>query len=175
MTVISASDRSNVSALKKRERGYYRLLSPIFLLIPVLSVAQEPCTGSIKIELTNIRSVEGSIVLGIYKTPDEWPYYPSYNFIVSKDSMLNNRVVYTIDSIPCGRYSILVLDDENVDQKMEYSGLGFPREGWGFSNNPGFLRLKEPTFEECLFEVNNSITGTGIKMNYISGSNKSKE
>ena len=163
-----------------RLSNVWLILSSIFLflisvLIPVQSFAQDTCIGSINIELANIQNETGGIEIGLYSNPDEWPYNPSYNFVFSKENIVNRYIEYKIDSIPCGRYAISVLDDENNDHKMEYNGIGIPREGWGFSNNPGFFRLKVPDFEECVFDVTNNTKEIAIKMNYLSGSNKTKE
>jgi uncharacterized protein (DUF2141 family) len=157
--------------------GYHRIFNVIlavFMALPISVLAQDTCVGSIKIVLTNLQNKTGSVEIGVYGNPEGWPYNPEYNFVFKKDSLVNRSIVFTVDSISCGSRAISVLDDENENHSMDYNVIGIPKEGWGFSNNPSFLRLKEPPFEECAFNLSNGTEEVPINMNYISGNNKSK-
>lgn len=54
--------------------------------------------------------------------------------------------------LPPGTYGLALLDDENNDDKMNYSFIGLPKEGFGFSNY--YLSgLFKPKFEVFKFTV----------------------
>jgi uncharacterized protein (DUF2141 family) len=40
------------------------------------------------------------------------------------------------DGLVPGQYGIALLHDENKNDKMDSNRFGFPREGYGVSNNP---------------------------------------
>ncbi len=51
-----------------------------------------------------------------------------------------------------GTYGLALLDDENYDSKMNYSFLGMPVDGFGFSNY--YLSgMSKPKFESFKFTI----------------------
>jgi uncharacterized protein (DUF2141 family) len=62
-----------------------------------------------------------------------------------------------------------VLDDENENLDMDTS-FGFPKEGYGFSND-GKVRMGPPDFEECAFEIDKPLVQITISIQYW-GKNK---
>jgi uncharacterized protein (DUF2141 family) len=57
-----------------------------------------------------------------------------------------------------GTYAISVMHDENGNGVMDTNFLGFPREGFGFSNVPRLTGMSAPTFEEASFRVDGDAT-----------------
>ena len=51
-----------------------------------------------------------------------------------------------------GTYAIATYHDENASRKLDRSGLGLPREGFGFSNNPSTL-FGIPSFSSVRLSV----------------------
>ncbi len=51
-----------------------------------------------------------------------------------------------------GAYAIMVLHDENENNRMDFEN-GMPQENYGMSNNP--LYYGPPNFSEAKFEVTN--------------------
>lgn len=172
MTPLSVKD--DIEMFLSRYHKILNAILAVFFAFPVSALAQDPCVGSIKVELTNLRNEKGMVEVGVYISPVGWPYSSEYHFSFKKENIINGSMVFMVDSIPCGDYAISVLDDENESLSMDYNALGIPKEGWGFSNNPGFLRLKEPPFEACVFNLPGGTKEVSIKMNYISGGNRSK-
>jgi uncharacterized protein (DUF2141 family) len=65
-----------------------------------------------------------------------------------------------------GIYGIAILDDENNNGKMEYDKLGFPKEGFGFSDYD--LRgLRRPCFSDFDFAVKDSCRNVMVRMKYM--------
>ncbi len=142
-----------------------------FILILAICALHSPkMTGQAKleIEICNIRSNQGHILLSIFDSPDHFPRQakPEFRDIkVSKKNIKNNSVVFKIDSLNPGKYALALLDDENDSGDMDYNKLGLPLEGFGFSNNIKPI-LKAPPCKKCLFEIKEGITKIKIIVRY---------
>lgn len=153
------------------------LYALLFLYIPANSFSQpaRSNTGKLVITFTDIRSDLGEVSMGLYNTAEQWTDTPVKSYAWNKDKLKDGRMVVEIDQLPRGTfYALAVLDDENKDGDMNYT-LGIPLEGWGMSNNPSFLKLKEPPFDECSFELDAPVIRFEIKMNYVNKNKKVKE
>lgn len=62
------------------------------------------------------------------------------------------RCVIRIENLSPGKYSFKYFHDENNNKKLDTNWLGIPREGFGFSNNPG-IGFGPPSAEKILFEL----------------------
>jgi uncharacterized protein (DUF2141 family) len=84
---------------------------------------------------------------------------------LSKASMENGSLSVSI-TMPEGLYGIVLLDDENNDDLMEYNWLGIPREGFGFSDF--YLRgFRRPVFSDFDFIVTGPTKSICIVIRYI--------
>lgn len=68
------------------------------------------------------------------------------------------------DGLAAGLYAVSVFHDRNGNGKLDRFA-GIPKEGYGFSRNPGF-KPRAPTFSEAEITVNGRIAVT-IKLRYI--------
>ena len=64
-----------------------------------------------------------------------------------------------------GVYALALYHDENANQKFDRNGIGFPAEGYGFSNNPPTL-VGLPSFRSVRLSVPRSGLTTRITMKY---------
>jgi uncharacterized protein (DUF2141 family) len=58
--------------------------------------------------------------------------------------------------VPAGIYAVSVLDDTNMNGKMDFNFIGLPTKGYGFSNDAK-ATLSAPSFSAASF----SYSGTG--------------
>lgn len=128
------------------------------------------CTGPasqtwINIEVNELRSGRGLIAFTLYADDRK-------RFLVKRGSLYVARVAATGSTtraclfLPApGTYAIAVYHDENASQTFDRSGLGLPKEGFGFSNNPGTL-LGLPNFNSVRLAVPKSGLSTKIRMKY---------
>jgi len=63
-----------------------------------------------------------------------------------------------------GEYAIAVFHDSNSNGELD-TFAGIPREGYGFSNNPGF-RPRAPRFDEAVIQLNRA-TEIDIRIRYL--------
>ena len=64
-----------------------------------------------------------------------------------------------------GVYALALYHDENANRSFDRTGIGFPAEGFGFSNNPATL-AGLPTFKSVRLNVPKSGLTTRIHMKY---------
>ncbi len=78
--------------------------------------------------------------------------------------MQNGILEHFIHDIKPGRYSIIILDDENKNNDLDKNWLGIPTEGFGFSKNVKPTLLGAPDFEKCVLDIGQQITKTKISI-----------
>jgi len=146
--------------LHNKYKGIYFLL---LLFVGSLTIKAQ----NIEVVITGIRSTQGQIIIGIFKDDksfrEEKPFM-SKNF---KKSEISNREMTVKFSLDPGTYGFSLLDDENNDEKMNYSFIGIPKEGFGFSDYY-HTGLKRPKFDVFKFVLNkNQNKRILMKIKYI--------
>jgi uncharacterized protein (DUF2141 family) len=68
----------------------------------------------------------------------------------------NHVGVCDFAGVPAGTYAVSVLDDTNLNGKMDFNMLHIPTKGYGFSNDAK-ATLSPPSFSAANFNYN----GTG--------------
>jgi uncharacterized protein (DUF2141 family) len=69
------------------------------------------------------------------------------------------------ENVPPGDYGVVVIHDENMNQKLDRNLFGIPKEGFGFANNPK-VRLSAPAFQAAKLHVACPVTNTTIHLIY---------
>ncbi len=113
------------------------------------------------LNVTNIESVKGNLVVGVFNTHENFlqdgSAIKTYTFKV--DSTTKQIV---ISDLPKGDYAISMYHDENSDDECNRNFLGIPKEGYAFSNNVK-PKFSAPSFDECKFTLSED-TSLAIKM-----------
>ena len=135
----------------------------VSLCLIALSFTQEQAI--LELEVTQIRSDRGVLLLSVYSAPDEYPYHPFRTIPLEKDSLKESGLRKVITDLLPGTYVFGLLDDENRSGTMEYTRLGIPLEGFGFSNNPKIL-FSRPDYERCQFTLKPGINRLQINTRY---------
>ena len=123
----------------------------IFVLIVLLFVicadSQQTETVDLKIVVTNINTLEGSIEMGVFNTSKtfllEGKEYKSFSQKVTSDS-----IIFYLNGFKKDNYAISLYHDINSDKECNLGFLGIPKEPYGFSKNfkPKFSK---PSFDDC--------------------------
>lgn len=100
---------------------------------------------SLEIEIANLRSDKGCIMLQLYNDKE---------VVVrrEKGSIKDNKCTIIIRELNTGRYAIRYFHDENMNGTLETNKMGIPTEGYGFSNNAHGMFGPKP-FTDWLFEI----------------------
>ena len=119
------------------------------------------------ITITNIQNKKGNIQLGFFKNADsfieEKPYITKK---FPKSTVVNGQMNIKLNWT-AGVYGIALLDDEDLDGDMSYNFIGYPLEGFGFSNYYE-TGLKKPDFTKfCFYVGKNETKKVSIKIRYM--------
>lgn len=125
------------------------VLGLFFLLSP-------PETADIKVVVTNIEPVQGTLQIGIFNSKHGFLERGSeLKFVVIPVS--GRQTSYTFKNLPLGDYAISLFHDENEDDECNRNWIGIPTEGYAFSNNYHPI-LKAPSFNDTRFRLRKDTT-----------------
>jgi uncharacterized protein (DUF2141 family) len=111
---------------------------------------------SVTIVVTGLDEVKGQVSIALYNSPDDFP--EEENVFQGVNVKVKDKTVrYTFTDIPAGIYAIALMHDKNMNEKMDKSLLGIPKEGYAFSNNV-FGTFGPPDYEQVAFEVKGDTT-----------------
>ncbi|WP_299211460.1 DUF2141 domain-containing protein [uncultured Aquimarina sp.] len=136
-----------------------RITSILALLLPIAIFAQNN-TNSIEINITNIKSDEGNIRIGLYSGEDNF-YKKTYKSVAIKAK--KGSLIVTLDDIPKGTYAISLYHDENDNKKLDTNFFKIPKEPYGTSNNAKGS-FGPPSWEDAKFSVSEQVVHQSIKL-----------
>ncbi|GAC1647138.1 MAG: DUF2141 domain-containing protein [Acidobacteriaceae bacterium] len=134
----------------------------LFTLVFALQ-AQAPSMYTLTIHMTGFRNNIGNGGVAIFKSPDGWPENNDKAFQHSGVQVENGQATLKFE-VPAGTYAIAALHDENKNHKLDRNLIGYPKEGFGFANNP-HVGLKAPAFNVATVKVTGNMT-VEIRMQY---------
>lgn len=120
---------------------------------------------TLKVSITGLRNNKGSVIMGFYNNDkafeDETPLFTK---IESKASTINHVLTLNYTGIKPGTYGIVLLDDENNNNKMDFGWI-LPEEGYGFSDY-WHTSLTKPKVAKFSFTITNENKSVEIKVKY---------
>lgn len=134
------------------------------------SAAPAGCTGPasatwINVNVEGLRNSNGLVAITLYADN-------SRKFLVRHGSVYVGRTAaHAPATRSCiflprpGVYVLAIYHDENANEKFDRTGIGFPAEGFGFSNNPATL-AGLPSFRSVRLNVPRSGLATRITLKY---------
>lgn len=148
--------KNHLSSTLFRELG-----SLLLLFFPLFLSAQNQ---SLTINLTDFPSNEGRAIIVVFQGKDN---YNNKKPFESKSLEITNKTAsWKLDSIPAGDYIVFTYQDENYNNKMDYSDQGMPEEAFAFSNNVQPV-MGPPSPDKMLFPIKeNENAVQNIKMLY---------
>lgn len=123
-------------------------------------------TADIEVRLQNLNSNKGKILLAIYDQPSAFPDNAEKavkTYDIDTKDIINSTII--LQGLKPGNYAISLMHDSNNNGKMDYNAIGFPKEGYGFSNNPK-IKFSAPSFLEASFTHSSPKTVISISLNY---------
>jgi uncharacterized protein (DUF2141 family) len=134
------------------------------------AAAPAGCTGPaspywINVVADGLRSGEGLLAVTLYEDV-------SRKFLAKKGSLYVGRVPAVAGTTRAciylpkpGVYALALYHDENANQKFDRTGIGFPAEGYGFSNNPSTL-AGLPSFRAVRLSIPRASLTSRVHMKY---------
>ena len=120
-------------------------LATIALLLALIPAAR---AADLTITLERLRSSSGAALVAVHGDPARFP--SDWNGAVARARVAAapGSVRVVLRGLSPGRYAVIAVHDNG---EMSKSAFGLPREGFGTSNNPGFLG--PPRFGPALVAV----------------------
>jgi uncharacterized protein (DUF2141 family) len=120
---------------------------------------------SLVIHVTGFRSTKGLLGAGLFTSSVGWPEDVAKSFRQAHFPIEGDHATARFDHLPARKYGVVVLHDENENQKLDRNIFMFPTEGFGFGNNPHVL-LVAPPIEKATIAVTCPETTTDIHLIY---------
>jgi uncharacterized protein (DUF2141 family) len=130
--------------------------------------ADSPKTGTIIVEVEGFGNEKGIVFSHLYseQLANYFPKKSSKSFQKRIVKVENLRASIVYDNIPYGTYALTVHHDEDENKRMNRNFIGYPKEGFGLSNNPTIF-LSIPDFDDCKFELRNDTVVVRIKLKFV--------
>ncbi len=123
---------------------YIKFLLFLCCCIPSVSVAQLTLT----IEINDLRNDIGHVHLELSNEDEQC-------LVSVTENISDHRCVIIIENLESGKYAFRYFHDENMNEQIDTNWLGIPKEGIGFSNDPG-MTFGPPSFRKTLFDLSES-------------------
>jgi len=141
------------------------LAALLFVNVPVIALAQTPCTG-IHVQILNIKNSTGTVDCALFKSSVGFPT----EFLRSAMSVMVLKIHKTqarchFEDIQPGTYAIAVIHDENMNGKLDTNVFGIPNEGYGFSKDAKAL-FGAPSFSAASFPYDGQNVDLTISLHY---------
>lgn len=119
----------------------------------------------INVTIEQVKSSAGFLVFTLY--PDDPARFlkPMGSLYVVKASARAGVTQACVFVPSAGSYGLALYHDANANGKIDRNGLGIPKEGFGFSNNPRIL-FSAPKLKSVRLAVNTPGTVARIRMRY---------
>lgn len=127
-------------------------------------LAESPATASLAVTVTGIKNSKGVIRLALCPPDAGFPDCKSKVVRTASLNISGGSASVTLTGLAPGRYAVSVFHDANSNNKLD-TFAGIPKEGYGFSRNPGF-KPRAPKFAEAELIVEGASTAS-VKLRYI--------
>jgi uncharacterized protein (DUF2141 family) len=121
-------------------------------------------TCKLLVHIDGFRNQKGNAGVTVFTSPSGWPEHNNKAFMHTGHPFTGNKTTLELQ-LPAGRYAIAALHDENSNHKLDRNIVGWPKEGFGFSNNPK-VNLSAPSFDSAATQVSCPVTETTIHLIY---------
>ena len=125
------------------------VLALSLLTLPALSWGAGTGNG-IRVVVKGLRNNHGRVGCSLFNGPDGFPRHKEKQFRAMWTPKHHHVAVCDFTGVPGGTYAVTVLDDTNMNGKMDFNFIGLPTKGYGFSNDAK-ATLSPPSFNAASF------------------------
>ena len=130
----------------------------MLMLSAAVRAQQTAKPSAISVEVSGFRNDKGQLGCSLFNGPDGFPRDGSKVLRHMWAPIHGGRAQCVFPGVPAADYAVTIFHDENGNKKFDSNFVGYPLEGYGFSNNVKPM-LKAPGFEETKFHYD----GAGVK------------
>lgn len=120
-----------------------------------LTPPQQAAAGtSLVVTVEGLRNRKGVLAISLFRGANGFPNDDSRAWAkqVVPIAPEGTRTSLRFANVPPGQWAIVLLHDENKNNKMDTGLFGIPKEGFGASNNPK-VRTGPPHFRDAAFTI----------------------
>lgn len=136
------------------------LITLVLSLISTLGFSQDTKLQSITVVIENLKSSAGKVSLALHTKET---FMKSSGLQSAESKIKNGSATVTFTNVAPGEYAIMVLHDENGNNRMDFDANGMPLESYGTSNNP--QQFGPPQYNDSKFDVENEAMTLKIRLN----------
>lgn len=143
-------------------------MKKIVLLIALILLSQVNAKAAeLTLSVEGVRNNNGNVVMVIFKDKSAFNGArtdQAHSVVALKATKGEQAAV--LKDFPLGKYAVIILHDENTNERLDTNSRGFPTEGYAYSNNVG--KMSVPTFKDASFELTAEKSETqNMKLIYI--------
>lgn len=116
------------------------------------------------VSVTGLKNDRGKLRYCIAPRGGSFPECSGSGAVSGSAQIAQGKASFVVHGLVRGSYAAAVFHDQNDNNRLD-TMIGIPREGYGFSRNPGF-RPRAPRFDEAAIDLSQS-TRTEIRVRYI--------
>ena len=108
--------------------------------------------GTLHVQITDLESDKGFLSVALLDSADQYDSGDQFFRSDNKVPIRDGKASLTFERIPYGTYAVKIFHDENANGELDTNFVGFPKEGFGFSND-AMGQFGPPTFEQAAFSM----------------------
>ena len=117
-------------------------------------------TINISVEVTDIRSNEGTILVGLFDSKKNFLKTPLKG---KKVKAQKGSIKVVFEEVSIGNYTVSVIHDKNNNNKLDTNFIGIPNEPYGISKD-GKNMFGPPSYQKAVFEVSDKDINLSISL-----------
>ena len=119
---------------------------------------------ALTVVVKNIKNGSGEVRLAIWDKADGFTE-PEKAVIRLVLPAVPGELKFRFDDLQPGRYALATFHDENDNDKLDKTLLGYPEEGLAFSNG-AWIKLGPPSFDDAAFVLGSEPRVVTVSMRY---------
>ncbi|MBV9388688.1 MAG: DUF2141 domain-containing protein [Chroococcidiopsidaceae cyanobacterium CP_BM_ER_R8_30] len=131
-----------------------------------MSSTQAQDTSSLALQVNELRSKQGLVHFALFSSSEGFPTDTSKALKTGRAPVSEVPLTITIEDLPYGHYAVTLYHDENSNNEFDTGAFGFPKEGFGFSDDPKVWK-GAPKFQQAEFEFTAENSVVEITMKYM--------
>ncbi|MEJ6724243.1 MAG: DUF2141 domain-containing protein [Akkermansiaceae bacterium] len=109
--------------------------------------------AEITFEISGVRNEGGRIALLVYEKAEGFPDDSEKALHRLTQDSRKGKIVFKIQELKPGNYAVVVLHDENKNNKIDKNFVGYPKEGFAVSN---YSKIARPKFSKAVMKLSKS-------------------
>jgi uncharacterized protein (DUF2141 family) len=143
--------------MESRMQGVGRSFASAVLALAMVSFAafvaaaeEEAKVGTLAIVVVDLKNDDGHLSVALFDSAESYSEEDRV-FRTAQSKVKGGRSELEFADVPFGTYALKIYHDENANDKLDTNFVGFPKEGFGFSND-AMGKFGPPKFEQAKFE-----------------------